>query len=82
MCWWRLARRWASTLPDLRVELDIDKWAERVDRDMAWAALRGVTGVPAYLLYEPGADGLPAHRVSVRAGMQRYDELRAWVVLR
>jgi predicted DsbA family dithiol-disulfide isomerase len=65
---------------DLRVELDIDKWAERVDRDAVWAALLGVTGVPAYLLYVPGAEGQPAESGQLRAGMQRYDELKAWVV--
>jgi predicted DsbA family dithiol-disulfide isomerase len=65
---------------ELRVELDIDKWAERVERDAAWAALAGVTGVPAYLLYVPDATGQPAESGELRAGMQRYDELRAWVV--
>jgi predicted DsbA family dithiol-disulfide isomerase len=65
----------------LRVELDIDKWSERVDQDMAWAALRGVTGVPAYLLHERTDEPLPAQGGIVRAGLQRYDELRAWVEL-
>jgi predicted DsbA family dithiol-disulfide isomerase len=64
---------------DLRVELDIDKWAERVERDAGWAALLGVTGVPAYLLYVPDATGRTAESGELRAGMQRYDELRAWV---
>jgi predicted DsbA family dithiol-disulfide isomerase len=65
---------------ELRVELDIDKWAERVDTDAAWAALVGVTGVPAYLLYMPGAASQPAQAGELHTGMQRYDELRAWVV--
>jgi predicted DsbA family dithiol-disulfide isomerase len=64
---------------ELRVELDIDKWAERVDRDIAWAAVAGVTGVPAYLLYVPDAAGQPTQGGELHAGMQRYDELKAWV---
>jgi predicted DsbA family dithiol-disulfide isomerase len=65
----------------LRVELDIDKWSERVDQDMAWAALRGVTGVPAYLLHEVAGEAMPAQGGILRSGLQRYDELRAWVEL-
>jgi predicted DsbA family dithiol-disulfide isomerase len=65
---------------ELRVELDIDKWAERVEQDGAWAALAGITAVPAYLLTEAAAAGTAAGPGELRAGLQRYDELRAWVV--
>jgi predicted DsbA family dithiol-disulfide isomerase len=64
---------------DLKVELDIDKWAERVEEDVAWAALLGVSGVPAYLLADAGAGLLPANAGRLRSGLQRYEELREWV---
>jgi predicted DsbA family dithiol-disulfide isomerase len=62
----------------LKVALDIDQWTERVEQDREWAAQLGLSGVPAYLLHpragaEAGAGG------ELRVGMQRYDELRAWM---
>jgi predicted DsbA family dithiol-disulfide isomerase len=66
----------------LRVALDIDQWTERVLQDTAWAAQLRLAGVPAYLLRGSGGDEDPALPVAaeVRTGLQRYDDLRAWVV--
>jgi predicted DsbA family dithiol-disulfide isomerase len=54
----------------MRVALDIDQWAARVDQDRALAARLRLTAVPAYVRLTDGA---------VHAGLQRYHELEEWV---
>jgi predicted DsbA family dithiol-disulfide isomerase len=54
----------------MRVALDIDQWADRVDEDRALAARLQLTAVPAYIRRADGA---------IRAGVQRYHELEGWV---
>jgi predicted DsbA family dithiol-disulfide isomerase len=63
----------------LRVALDIDQWTARVLDDQAWAGQLGIHGVPAYA--QQRSAGADAVRVAdeVRLGLQRYDELKAWV---
>lgn len=62
----------------LRVALDIDQWTARVVEDETWAAGLRLSGVPAYV--KTGSAGA-GHRVAAdtRVGLQRYEELRAWV---
>jgi predicted DsbA family dithiol-disulfide isomerase len=63
----------------LRVALDIDQWTARVLEDQALAGQLGVHGVPAYALQRSaGADAVLAAD-EVLLGLQRYDELKAWV---
>jgi predicted DsbA family dithiol-disulfide isomerase len=63
----------------LRVALDIDQWTGRVLEDQARAGQLGVHGVPAYALQRSaGADAVLVAD-EVRLGLQRYDELKAWV---
>ncbi|HEX2167530.1 MAG TPA: DsbA family protein [Longimicrobiales bacterium] len=61
----------------LRVALDIDQCTARVEQDEAWAARLGLAGVPAYVLTDD-ADGTGT-AADTRIGLQRYDELRAWM---
>jgi predicted DsbA family dithiol-disulfide isomerase len=63
----------------LRVALDIDQWTARVLEDQARAKQLGIHGVPAYALQRSaGADAVVVPD-EVRLGLQRYDELKAWV---
>lgn len=62
----------------LKVALDIDQWTDRVVQDRASATQLGLTAVPAYVL-QAQVEGGPVTG-ELRVGMQRYDELRAWVV--
>jgi predicted DsbA family dithiol-disulfide isomerase len=62
----------------LKVALDIDQWTDRVVQNRVSATQLGLTAVPAYLLHARGGDGPVTGEL--RVGMQRYDELRAWVV--
>jgi predicted DsbA family dithiol-disulfide isomerase len=63
----------------MRVALDIDQWAERVEQDLQLADRLRLSGVPAYLLTEEGdGDDGPA-RAELRAGVQRYEDLKAWI---
>lgn len=62
----------------LKVALDIDQWTDRVMQDRTSATQLGLTAVPAYVLHERVGDGPVTGEL--RVGMQRYDELRAWVV--
>jgi predicted DsbA family dithiol-disulfide isomerase len=64
----------------LRVALDIDQWTARVLEDQARAERLEIHGVPAYALQRSaGAHGSGADEV--RLGLQRYDELKAWVMI-
>src|SRR5690606_29707645 len=76
----------------LRVALDIDQFTARVEQDEAWAAQLGLSGVPAYVLIENGADGdgdeVAAEdrgdgtgvAADTRVGLQRYEKLESWVM--
>ncbi|HSJ07546.1 MAG TPA: DsbA family protein [Longimicrobiales bacterium] len=64
----------------LRVALDIDQWAGRVEQDAATARRLGLTGVPAYLRYVEADDGAAAD-VELRVGLQEHDELTTWVTV-
>jgi predicted DsbA family dithiol-disulfide isomerase len=61
----------------LRVALDIDQFTEQVEQDEAWAARLGLAGVPAYVRADD-ADGTGV-AADMRVGLQRYDELGAWM---
>jgi predicted DsbA family dithiol-disulfide isomerase len=70
----------------LRVALDIDQWSGRVTQDVELGTSLGLGGVPAYMRVAgersaTGAAGAAgaAERAQLRVGLQRYDELRAWV---
>lgn len=62
----------------LRVALDIDQWTARVDEDEAWAAELGLGGVPAYVLTTGDESGTRV-AAGIRVGLQRYEELTAWM---
>jgi predicted DsbA family dithiol-disulfide isomerase len=62
----------------LRVALDIDQCTARVERDEAWAAQLRLAAVPAYVL-TAGAGAGTGVAADIRVGLQRYEELRAWV---
>jgi predicted DsbA family dithiol-disulfide isomerase len=62
----------------LRVALDIDQLTDTVEQDEAQAARLGLSGVPAYILTEAGDAGT-AVAADIRVGLQRYEQLRAWV---
>jgi len=62
----------------LRVALDIDQWTARVEQDEAWAMQLRVSGVPAYVKVGAGNGDMPV-AADLRVGLQRYEELRAWV---
>jgi predicted DsbA family dithiol-disulfide isomerase len=64
----------------LRVALDIDQWSARVEVDVAAAAQLELDGVPAYILKREPASTGSRPREEVRVGLQRYDELRSWVM--
>jgi predicted DsbA family dithiol-disulfide isomerase len=64
----------------LRVALDIDQWADRVEQDAAMAQRLGLTGVPAYLRYADADDGAPAD-VELRVGLQDHDDLTTWMTV-
>lgn len=63
----------------LKVALDIDQWTERVLQDLAAARRLGLTGVPAYVRHTPAVGDVPV-TAELRVGLQRYEELRAWMV--
>lgn len=59
--------------PALKVELDIDKWTDRVVQEEETASQYGIAGVPAYVSVAGSAV------TGVRTGLQHYDELKDWV---
>jgi len=63
----------------MRVALDIDQWAQRVEQDLQLAGRLRLSGVPAYLLTvgDDSEDG-PV-RAELRTGVQRYEDLNAWM---
>jgi predicted DsbA family dithiol-disulfide isomerase len=61
---------------DLRVELDVDRWTERVEADEAEAAALGITGVPAFAR-EAERDG--EQRLEVVLGVRDHAWLLRWV---
>jgi len=61
----------------LRVALDIDQWTDEVERQERWAAQLGVDAVPAYVRLKDEAGTAVA--TDIRIGLQRYEELRAWM---
>jgi predicted DsbA family dithiol-disulfide isomerase len=63
----------------LRVALDIDQWTARVLEDQAWTGQLGIQGVPAYALQRSAGADAVVMPDEVRLGLQRYDELKAWV---
>jgi predicted DsbA family dithiol-disulfide isomerase len=63
----------------LRVALDIDQWTARVLEDQARAGQLGFHGVPAYSLQRSAGANAVLVGDEVRLGLQRYDELKAWV---
>jgi predicted DsbA family dithiol-disulfide isomerase len=63
----------------LRVALDIDQWTARVLEDQARAGQLGIHGVPAYSLQRSADAAAVVVPGEVRLGLQRYDELKAWV---
>lgn len=62
----------------LRVALDIDQQTARVEEDEAWAARLGLGAVPAWVMTNDGAAGTGV-AADVLVGLQRYEELKAWV---
>jgi predicted DsbA family dithiol-disulfide isomerase len=62
----------------LKVALDIDQWMDVVEQDETSAARLGLSGVPAYVLTGVSDTGT-AVAADMRVGVQRYEELRAWV---
>lgn len=62
----------------LRVALDIDQWTERVEQDEQRAAQLRISGVPAYVLTDATDNGTGV-AAGIRVGLQRYNELKAWV---
>lgn len=61
---------------ELKVELDVDRWTERVEADEAAAARLGVRAVPAYV--RAGHDGAD-ERALVVTGVRDHDWLRGWL---
>ena len=61
----------------LRVALDIDQQTARVEQDEAWAARLGLAAVPAWVMTD-GVDGTGV-AAGILVGLQRYEELKAWV---
>lgn len=57
----------------LKVELDIDKWTDRVVQEEETASQYGIAGVPAYVAMA-GSDV-----TGIRTGLQHYDELKDWM---
>lgn len=57
----------------LKVELDIDKWTDRVVQEEAAASQYGIAAVPAYVRMA-GSDV-----TGFRTGLQDYDKLKDWV---
>jgi predicted DsbA family dithiol-disulfide isomerase len=51
---------------------------DTVEQDEAQAERLGLSGVPAYILTEAGDAGT-AVAADIRVGLQRYEQLRAWV---
>lgn len=62
----------------LRVALDIDQQTARVEQDEAWAVRLGLDAVPAWVMLNDGAAGTGV-AAGVMVGLQRYEELKAWV---
>lgn len=62
----------------LKVALDIDQWTEAVEEDEIRAARLGLSSVPAYVLTGVSDTGTPV-AADIRVGLQKYEELRAWV---
>ncbi|MGH7447320.1 MAG: DsbA family protein, partial [Longimicrobiales bacterium] len=62
----------------LKVALDIDQWTERVEQDEARAAQLHLGAVPAFVLMSDPDSGTDV-AADIRLGLQRYEDLRAWV---
>lgn len=57
----------------MKVELDIDRWTDRVVQEEETASQYGIAAVPAYV--STAGSGV----TGIRTGLQHYDELRDWM---